>query len=98
MGWADKYVEKLETDGEVKFRPHGNSMTPHVKSGQLCTVKKMSNYNVGDIVLCKVNGYQYLHFIKAERAGQFQIGNAHGNINGWTKLSNVFGKLIKIEE
>lgn len=52
----------------------------------------------GDIVLCKVNGRQYLHLVTAKRGKQYQISNNKGYINGWITISNIFGKLIKIED
>lgn len=38
MGWASKYIQALQKGEVVKFRPHGNSMTPKVHNGDLCTV------------------------------------------------------------
>jgi uncharacterized protein YfaA (DUF2138 family) len=52
---------------------------------------------VGDIVLCKVNGYQYLHLIKAIQGSRFQIGNNRGRINGWVSHSAIYGKCVSIE-
>lgn len=37
-------------------------------------------------MLCSVHGRQYLHLIKAKRGEQYQIGNNHGRINGWTDI------------
>lgn len=98
MGWATFHIEKLRAGQTVTFRPRGNSMTPKIESGQLCTVEPIKDpgtLQVGEIVLCKVNGSEYLHLIKAIRDGQFQIGNNHGRINGWTKA--VFGRLVSVE-
>jgi hypothetical protein len=50
----------------VQFRPRGGSMRGKIESGQLCTVvPALDELRVGDVVLCKVNGRQYLHLIKA---------------------------------
>ena len=57
-------------------------------------IKEMKTYNKGDIVLCKVKGSVYLHFVKAKKPGQVLIGNAHGKNNGWT--STVYGKTTRI--
>jgi phage repressor protein C with HTH and peptisase S24 domain len=97
MGWATVYIDKLKKGETVSFKPRGNSMSPRIKSGQLCTIKPVNieDIRIGDIVLCKVRGNEYLHFVKAIQEKRFQIGNNHGNINGWT--STIFGKLIKIE-
>jgi hypothetical protein len=49
----------------------------------------VENLNVGDIVLCKVNGFQYLHLIKAIQGKSFQIGKNRGRINGWIGENEV---------
>jgi phage repressor protein C with HTH and peptisase S24 domain len=84
----------------VQFRPRGNSMTPRINSGDLCTVEPITGQTVlakGDIVLCKVNGSQYLHLISALRGDQYQISNNHGRTNGWTSLRQIYGRLIHRE-
>lgn len=97
--WADFHIEKLKNNEIVKFRPRGNSMTPRIKSGQLCVVSPdISILEVGDVVLCKVSGNQYLHLIKAIQGDRFQIGNNHGRINGWIGISGIYGKLISVED
>ena len=53
--------------------------------------------NVGDIVLCKVNGFQYLHLIKVIQGKRFQIGNNRGRMNGWIGENGIHGKCIRIE-
>lgn len=99
MGWATAYIAMLQQGQTVKFRPRGNSMTPTIKSGALCTVVPSVERlpKKGDIVLCKVNGYQYLHLISAIRQDSVQISNNHGHVNGWTNLRNVYGYLVDIE-
>jgi hypothetical protein len=55
-------------------------MRGKVDSGQLCTVEPVdrAGLQVGDVVLCKVNGRHYLHLIRALQGGRFQIGNNPG--------------------
>ena len=67
MGWASDYIAHLQSGEAVQFRPRGNSMAGKIESGQLCTVEPVdaAAIKVGDIVLCKVNGKQYLHLMKA---------------------------------
>ena len=88
-------------EGEtVQFRPRGNSMVGKIESGQLCTVEPIENPDtlaVGEIVLCKVNGRQYIHLIKAIQGKRFQIGNNRGRINGWISANSLFGKCIRVE-
>jgi hypothetical protein len=74
-------------------------MSGKIDSGQLCTVAPIGeNLKVGDIVLCKVNGNEYLHLIKSVKGDRFQIGNNKGRINGWVGLNSIFGKLEKVEK
>ena len=100
MGWATGHIEKLGAGETVSFRPRGNSMTGKIESGQLCTVTPFDpeSLKTGDIVLCKVNGYEYLHLIKAIPGERFQIGNNRGRINGWVSANAIFGKCITVEE
>lgn len=100
MGWASKHIEKLLCGETVQFRPHGNSMTGKISSGQLCTVEPITDYTTltsGDIVLCRVNGNVYLHLISAVKLDKFQISNNHGHVNGVIGYKNIFGKCIKVE-
>ena len=76
-------------------------MKGKIESGQLCTVEPVYDTSVlqkGDIVLCKVNGNDYLHLIKAVQGSRFQIGNNRGGINGWVGSNAIFGKCTKIED
>ncbi len=100
MGWATYHIAALSEGKTVTFRPRGSSMTGKVNSGQLCTVIPVTDHStlkVGDIVLCKVAGNQYLHLIKAIQGSRFQIGNNRGGINGWVGTNCVYGLCIKVE-
>ena len=100
MGWATPYIAKLKNGETVSFRPRGHSMKDKIESGQLCTIEPITDYSSlqkGDIVLCKVNGNEYLHLIKAVQSSRFQIGNNRGRINGWVGTNAIFGKCIKVE-
>ncbi|HEY0255767.1 MAG TPA: hypothetical protein VGC41_29770 [Kofleriaceae bacterium] len=74
-------------------------MTGKVNDGQLCTVAPLGDAIpvVGDIVLCRVKGSQYLHLVKAIQGERFQIGNNRGGINGWVTRRQLFGKLIAVD-
>ena len=69
-------------------------MTGRIESGQLCTVAPIdpTMLEVGDIVLCKVAGNEYLHIVKAIRGHRYQIGNNRGFINGWIGPEHIYGK------
>ena len=100
MGWATYYIEKLKMGEIVQFRPRGNSMIGKVDSGQLVTVEPITEQQLqkGDIVLCKVNGHQYLHLIKAIQGNRYQIGNNIGGINGWITINSIYGICISVQD
>jgi hypothetical protein len=99
MGWATPYIDKLRKGETVQFRPKGNSMAGKIESGQLCTVAPVNSdeIQVGDIVLCKVKGFQYIHLVKARQGDRFQIGNNRGHINGWTGANGIYGRCVRVE-
>lgn len=100
MGWATGHIAKLKGGETVSFRPRGGSMTGKIESGQLCTVEPiadLSALSVGDIVLCKVNGNEYLHLVKAIQGQRFQIGNNRGFINGWIGPNAIYGVCTRVE-
>jgi hypothetical protein len=100
MGWAIHYISQLLAGETVKFRPRGHSMKGKIASGQLCTVAPVESgmLCVGDIVLCKINGREYLHLIKAISGERYQIGNNRGAVNGWISAGTIYGKCIAIED
>ncbi len=73
-------------------------MKEKIESGQLVTVEPLGNkvLQKGDIVLCKVNGSQYLHLIKAIQGARYQIGNNIGRINGWIGIGSIYGICTEI--
>lgn len=95
------YITHAELkDGEtVQFRPRGNSMSPKIESEQLCTVSPADpeSTEVGYIVLCKVNGNQYLHLVKAINGKRFQIGKNRVLINSWIPANSIYGRLAKVK-
>jgi phage repressor protein C with HTH and peptisase S24 domain len=98
MGWATTHIERLKKGETIAFRPHGQSMTGKINSGDLCTVEPIGDRHptVGEIVLCSVNGNQYLHLIKGVRGAQFLIGNNRGGTNGWTSKAQIFGRCVSV--
>ena len=75
-------------------------MIGKIESGPLCTVEPapdVSALAVGNIVLCKVNGNEYLQLIKAIQGERFQIGNYRGFINGGGGSNAIFGRCIRVE-
>lgn len=83
------------------YREGGNSMTPRIRNGQkqtLVPVLDLAQVQVGDIVLCKVRGRYFTHLVKKIRNNhgslEFQIGNNHGHVNGWTR--KIFGRSVAV--
>jgi SOS-response transcriptional repressor LexA len=89
-----RLVEDLESKGTGEMKVFGYSMMPIIKSGTLLTFNKCKDYEVGDIVFCKVHGrFIDAHkIIKKDRQKGFLIANNRGWENGWTK--QVYGKVI----
>jgi hypothetical protein len=75
-------------------------MKGRIESGQLCTIVPIdpSLLEVGDVVLCKVRGNEYLHLIKAIQDGRCQIGNNRGLINGWIGPNSIYGKCVHVKD
>lgn len=101
MGWATAHIARLRAGETVSFRPTGGSMSGRIASGQLCTVtpiEDLATLAVDDIVLCHVEGNDYLHLIKAIDGERFQIGNNRGYINGWIGPEALYGRCIRVED
>jgi len=99
MGWATTYIAELKAGRQVAFRPTGNSMTPRIKPKELCTVVPLVETDTlekGDVVLCSVNGSQFLHIVTAVQGDHVQISNNHNYVNGWTGRAQVYGKLVSV--
>ena len=75
-------------------------MQGKIESGQLITVAPAVHpVAVGSIVLCKVNGSQYLHLVIAVGSDErYQIGNNKGYVNGWCAATNVYGIVTAVDE
>jgi hypothetical protein len=99
MSWA-KYAKEALARGEtVQVRPRGHSMKGKVNDGALVTLEPCDpdSVAVGEVVLVRVHGTDYLHLIKAIDRGRFLIGNNRGGTNGWVGRSALFGRAVKIE-
>jgi SOS-response transcriptional repressor LexA len=70
-----------------------------VNDGDMVTVAPYGEAEpqMGDIVLVKVRGHEYLHLIKARQGDRYLIGNNRGGINGWVGRSAIFGRAVKVE-
>jgi hypothetical protein len=99
MSWATFAIEALRAGRMVQVRPRGHSMKGKVNDRALVTLEPCdpATLAVGDIVLVRVAGRDYLHLIKAIDRGRFLIGNNRGGINGWVGAHGIYGKATKIE-
>lgn len=93
-------AERLQNGEVCKVTGIGNSMTPILKSKQPVIVVPVTDeveLKKKDIVLCKVNGHYYLHFIHAIRNNEsYLIGNNHGHMNGWVSRAKIYGVVREI--
>ena len=99
MNMNDKYerVTKLLADGkDATMKVFGKSMLPIIQSGSKLTFKATNDYQVGDVVFCKVKGrYIDAHKItKVDAQGRFMIANNKGWENGWTR--QIYGRVVEI--
>ena len=99
MSWATYAKEALRRGETVQIRPRGHSMTGKVNDGDRVTLAPVdpATLKVGDIVLVRVHGTDYLHLIKAISRGRFLIGNNRGGVNGWVGPHAIYGIATKIE-
>jgi hypothetical protein len=99
LGWADFAKEALRRGETVQVKPRGHSMKGKVNDGDIVTIEPIdpATLAVGDIVLVRMHGSDYLHLIKAIDGGRYQIGNNRGGINGWVGANGIFGKATKVE-
>jgi len=90
-------IDALNDVGEGKMKAFGNSMQPIIESGSLLMFKKKDEYQVNDIVFCKVRGrYIDAHkIIKKDTNKGYLIANNKGYENGWTKT--IYGKVVEAE-
>jgi hypothetical protein len=52
---------------------------------------------VGDVVLVRCRGHEYLHLVKARQGDCLLIGNNRGGLNGWVGRRAIFGVATQIE-
>ena len=90
----ERMRDELATRGRTEAKAFGQSMRPILESGSLLTFERQTQYEVGDIVFCKVKGrFIDAHKItKIDSEGRYLISNNHGHDNGWT--TQIFGKVI----
>jgi hypothetical protein len=100
MSWADNAKKMLRAGATVTVRPRGQSMRGRIESGDVVTLKpaKPDEVQVGDAVLVRVKGRDYLHLVKAKDGDRLLIGNNRGVINGWVGPTALYGVAEKVEK
>jgi SOS-response transcriptional repressor LexA len=98
MGWASAAIERLQRGETVTVRPRGHSMTGKVNEGDVVMVEPLGQRDpeVGNIVLVRCRGHEYLHLGKARQADPYLIGNNRGGINGWVGRRAIFGVATQV--
>lgn len=93
MSWALHAKAALREGKTVTIKPRGHSMTSKVNDGDTVVLEPYSDIKlkVGDIVLVRCKGHDYLHLIKAIDGQRYQIGNNRGGINGWVSDNAIYG-------
>lgn len=97
MNKYHRLMQDLHENGQGKMKCFGQSMRPILKSGSTLTFQPQPEYEIGDIVFCKVRG----RFIDAHKITKkhphkgYLIANNHGYENGWTKT--IYGRAILAE-
>ncbi len=99
MSWATAAIATLKRGEPARIRPRGHSMKGKINDRDLVTVAPCdpAALVVGDIVLVRVRGHDYLHLIKATERDRFLIGNNRGGINGWAGPDAIFGVATQVE-
>lgn len=97
----DKYqtlAQSLKDTSTGSMKCYGNSMLPILTNPCINTYVVADDYDVGDIVFCKVNGcWIDAHLITKKAAdGRYLISNNHGHDNGWTR--RVYGKVTSSKD
>ena len=93
MSWATLAIEALRRGDAVEIRPRGHSMKGRVDDRDVVRVEPCdpATLVIGDIVLVRVRGTDYLHLVKAVDAARFLIGNNRGRLNGWVGANAIYG-------
>jgi hypothetical protein len=99
MSWATFAIQALRRGETVKVKPHGHSMRGKVNDGATVTLAPAdpATLQVGDVVLVRVKGHDYLHLIKAINGNRYLIGNNRGGINGWVGHHCIYGIATAVE-
>ena len=102
--------EQLQKGLLVQYRSGGNSMWPHVHSGDCCLFEPVVDcfrLRPNDIVFCRVQPYEryFAHkIIEIESVPDKTAGSAPrprrkfwiGNADGWCHEEHIYGKFVEV--
>jgi len=95
----ERVQKELAAGQEGSMKVFGHSMEPIIYTGTKLTFKAYPEYQVDDIVFCKVKGriidaHKITQIRTLKTKKQYLIANNKGWENGWTSI--IYGKVIKI--
>lgn len=95
MSKFERAVEVLRVGKDATMKVFGNSMMPLIESGSSVTIRNTKDYEVADVVVCKVKGRWMVHKItRIASDGRYMISNNKGHDNGWTR--QIYGRVIAV--
>ncbi len=99
MSWARAAIEALLRGEEPTLRYHGEAMRGRIDDGAAVTLAPVEpgELKVGDVVLARVKGEDYLHLITAIDRCTFFVGDNVGGVGGWIETAALHGVVVKIE-
>ncbi len=99
MSCATAAITTLKRGEPARIRPRGHSMKGKINDRDFVTGAPCdpAALVVGDIVLVRVHGHDYLHLIKATDRDRFLIGNNRGGMNGWVGPDAIHGVATRVE-
>ena len=100
MSWAKAAIEALLRGEQSTLLYHGDAMQGRIDDGAEVTLAPVEpgELKVGDVVLARVKGEDYLHLITAIDRSTFFVGDNVGGIGGWIEKDALHGVVVKIED
>ena len=100
MSWAKAAIEALLRGEQSTLRYDGDAMQGRIDDGAevLLAPVEPGELKVGDVVLARVKGEDYLHLIRAIDRSTFLVGDNVGGIGGWIEKDALHGVVVKIED
>lgn len=93
MSWAKKARQALSKGQPATLILRDDSLSPHYEEGSSVRIEPVDagRLKVGDLVLYRTKGRDYLHPVIARRVGRFLLGSSKNN---WVKSQAIYGKVV----